>query len=91
MSYDIDPNHPGSLRSFPPADPRDLEALVALLEVAAIFLTERPESSFTAEQLIAEARKIAGEEFGFDAADMKIVLDGMTTVIRTGDGKFRLR
>lgn len=65
---------------------RDLEAIVTLLEVAALSLTTEPGKTFTIEQLIAEACDIAGEHVSL--RDIKIVLEkGKTSFLRRVGGK----
>jgi hypothetical protein len=56
------------------APPRDLEAIVSLLELAALSLTDKPGARFTEEQLIEEAQSIAGDEFTVLAWDVKLVI-----------------
>lgn len=89
MSYDLDPSECVPLPPFPPADPTDLEALVTLLELAALSLTNGPDSTFTEAQLLAEVRKVAGE-FEFEERDLKIVLDN-SGFLKKARGLFRLR
>ncbi len=66
------------------ADPQDLEALVTLLEVAALSLTRRSGDTFTAEQLIAEAREFCGKDFAAQDRDFLIALKGMTMLTKQG-------
>jgi hypothetical protein len=56
-----------------PADPRDLETIVTLLEVAAIFLTPKQGSSFTKEELLIQAQILGGEECRIREDDFNIV------------------
>lgn len=58
-----------------PARSTDLEAIVMLLELAAISLTSSPGDTFTAEQLFDEARQLGGDEIVLDRSDVDIVLD----------------
>ena len=67
----------------------DLEAIVTLLELAAITLTESPTSTFTYEQLVTEARRYGGDEIVLDERDIKLVLPRMKT-IRHERGSYRL-
>lgn len=60
----------------------DLEAIVTLLDLAAISLTPDPSARFTYEQLLAEARDIGGDEITLDERDVKIVLPFMPYIKR---------
>jgi hypothetical protein len=73
-----------------PVASKDLEALVTLLEVAALSLSETPESTFSRDELIQEARAMAGSEFEIDERDAKIVLE-KATFIRGPAREMRLR
>jgi hypothetical protein len=87
MSYDFD----GSDDRFPPrttiptAPPDDLDAIKTLLELAAIYLTPRPNTQFTFEQLLAEARTIGGDEFVIEEKLAREALDQITFLERAGD------
>lgn len=76
MSYDFD----NCINRDPPivtdyvGDPKDLEVIVTLLQLAAIFLTPNPGVTFTFEQLFSEAKDIGGNEISLDEKDVKIVL-----------------
>lgn len=54
--------------------PRDLETILTILEVAALSLMKTPDSTFTAKELIKEAKKIAGDELELREDDINIVL-----------------
>ena len=58
-----------------PAHPTDLEAIVTLLELAAISLTPEPDTLFTFEELMAEVHAIGGDEIVIDERDARIVLN----------------
>jgi hypothetical protein len=73
------------------ADRRDLEAIVSLLELAAICLTDTPASDFTAEELIAEARRIGGPEIELDEGDVRIVLAAGGLLKKAPKGRLRLK
>lgn len=76
MSYDFDTATdllPPPISTVP-SDRKDLEMIVTLLELAAIYLTTSPGSLFTTDELITEARKLGGDEIGLDEGDIKIVL-----------------
>jgi hypothetical protein len=54
---------------------KDLESIVVLLELAAVYLTTKPGKEFTIDQLIERAKDLGGGEVVIDDADAKIVLD----------------
>lgn len=92
MSYDFDT---ASDRSPPTphyerSDRRDLEAIVTLLELAAICLTTGPDSAFTGKQLIDEARRIGGDDIALDESDVNIVL-GKPGFLKKAAGKLRMK
>lgn len=71
-------------------NPRDLEAIVTLLEVAALSLTTEPDATFTLEQLIREARDLGGDEISIEERDVRIVLEKANFLEKVA-GEFRLR
>jgi hypothetical protein len=73
-----------------PVASKDLEALVTLLEVAALSLSDSPNSTFSRDELIQEARLMAGPDFEIDDRDAKIVLE-KATFVRGSVGELRLR
>ncbi|WP_453976584.1 hypothetical protein [Brevundimonas sp. Marseille-Q4549] len=73
-----------------PVPGKDLEALVTLLEVAALSLTRVPLATFSREELLAEARALGGGTIEIDDRDAKIVLEKASFVEWTG-GELRLR
>lgn len=72
-------------------DGSDLEAIVMLLEIAAIYLTPKPNTEFTFEQLLYQANEIGGGEIVIDAVDAKIVLDSSNILGKSSGGKFYLK
>jgi hypothetical protein len=70
---------------------RDLEAIVTLLEVAAISLTNTPDATFSRGELISEAREIAGTGIEFDERDVDVVLEKATFVKAIKGKQFVLR
>jgi hypothetical protein len=92
MSYDLDlvPNGVSPAPIITPSDPRDLEAIMILLELAAISLTEDPDSSFSMEQLLERAREIGGSAVRVDENDLKIVL-GKAGFLKKEGGRFLLK
>jgi hypothetical protein len=75
---------PRRARSNVQASAKDLEAIVTLLEIAALSLTTMPGETFTLDRLIKEAREIGGDEIDLDERDIKIVLEKATFVQRVG-------
>ena len=55
--------------------PRDLEYVVTLMQLAAIYLTNAPSDRFTYQQLFDQAKELAGDEFKLEEVDFKIVFD----------------
>jgi len=70
--------------------PRDLEAIVTLLEVAAIELTSEPGAEFTEDELIRQARDIGGD-LAIEESDAKIVLDKAAFLKKLKGKRFRLK
>ena len=68
----------------------DLEAIVTLLELAAISLTSQPEDMFTADELYGEACRIGGEGVSLERADVDIVMD-KAAFLKKERKKYRLR
>ena len=66
-----------------PAQADDLEAIVVLLELAAINLTPQPGTEFTFAQLMEEARDLGGED-AIDEKDVKIVLEKASFIKKQG-------
>lgn len=61
-----------------------------LLELGAIYLTQGPDSTFTTEELLAEARRIGGDEIVLDEKDVRIVL-GKAGFLKKEGGRLRLK
>jgi hypothetical protein len=55
-------------------DPRDLEVLVTLLQLAAIELTPSTNTLFTERQLFDQAMALGGDELGVVRSDLRLVL-----------------
>lgn len=72
------------------AHSKDLEAIVTLMEVAALSLTAEPDATFAFEDLVREIRDLSGDEITIDERDVKIVLEKATFLERVGP-EFRLR
>lgn len=90
MPYDGPPEVAPTLAKISPAPPRDLEAIVSLLELAALSLTDKPGAQFTEEQLIEEAQSIAGDEFKVVIGDAKLVI-GKSGFLKKVGKKFTLK
>ena len=92
MSFDFD----GSKDRLPPtvepkpSRPDDLEAIVVLLELAAIMLTTSPESTFTVRELLTEFGLCGGYEFGVAECDVMNVLQHQR-FMESVDGGTRLK
>jgi hypothetical protein len=76
--------------STPPAHPRDLEAIVTLLELAAIYLTPSPGTEFTLQELMDQVRIIGGEKLAIDEKDVSIVL-GKASFLKKHGQLFRMK
>lgn len=95
MSYDFETvtdrrAAPATTTDYVP-QPKDLEAIVTLLHLAAIELTPTPGAQFTIEELIATACDLGGDEMVIDAADVKIVLGKPGFLKKLSGGKFQLK
>jgi hypothetical protein len=73
-----------------PVQPRDLETILTILEVAALSLTKTPDATFTRKQLIKEARTIGGDEIDLREEDIMIVLQKQGFLEKVGS-ELRLR
>jgi hypothetical protein len=67
-----------------PRAAKDLEALVTLLEVAALSLTVNQETTFTIGELLKEARELGGPGITIEAEDVKIVLKKASFLKKAG-------
>ena len=56
--------------------------IVFLLELGAIELTPRDGTTFTFDQLLAEARRYGGDEIVLDERDVRIVMPFMGKIIK---------
>jgi hypothetical protein len=83
MSYDFDglDYSPPIVTNYIP-QPHDLETIVTLLELAAIFLTPTPGTLFTYQQLLEQARELAGDDFVVEDLDAELVFDNMGYVFK---------
>lgn len=69
----------------------DLEAIVTLLELAAIELTPERGATFTREQLFEQVREIGGDEVVPTERDLLIVLQHSTFLKKLPGRRLRLQ
>lgn len=81
----------GKRRASASVQGADLEAIVMLLELAAISLTSTPGVLFTKQQLLDQARAIGGEEIVLNEADVDLVLDKAAFLAKEKQKKYRLK
>lgn len=74
-----------------PADPRDLETIVSLMEMAAIGLTTMTSTTFTRDELLREAQAYGGAEVQLREVDFDIVLRHASFIRRVRGRRLRLR
>lgn len=95
MSYDFE-GSPGTsvpvamLDDAARSNPKDLEAIVLVLELAAIRLTDGPDSTFSVAELLAAAREIGGEQLKIEESDIKIVL-GKAGFLKKAGNRLQMR
>lgn len=92
MSYDFDAasdRSPPIVATFKP-EPRDLETIVTLMQLAALELTPDKGAEFTEAQLMASMRDFAGDDCALDAADVRIVL-AHASFLKKKDGRYTLK
>lgn len=78
-------------RSNAPTKDTDLESLVTLLEVAALSLTDKPDATFTREQLVFEMRSLAGAGVEIDDRDVSNVFDKASFIQPVRGKQLRLK
>jgi hypothetical protein len=74
-----------------PIRSRDLEAIITLMEVAALALTSEPGATFTRKELMAQMHEIGGDDIELDDADIVIVLQQKPSFIERVPGALRLK
>ena len=92
MSYDFESatdRSPPVVTGYAP-QPKDLEAIVTILQLAALDLTPTTGTTFTEEELVAKAIEIGGDGMGIDVNDVKIVL-GKPGFLKKEGGKLRMK
>jgi hypothetical protein len=72
-----------------PVPAHDLEAILTVLEVAALCLTSEGNATFTLQQLIAEAQHIGGTDIILDEKDVILILCQLEYLQKTEEGLFR--
>ena len=75
----------------PTADPRDLETIVSLMELAAISLTTMTNTTFTKDELFREAQAYGGAEVPLHRVDFDIVLSHAKFIRPVRGRRLRLR
>ena len=90
MSAIFDPDWAPSSPTLVRCGRRDQQGIVMSLHVAAITLTDGPGSTFTADELIARALELAGDEVEIRGADIETVL-GKTGFLKKTGGRYRLK
>lgn len=88
--FAVDEEQRGRRKNEAPSS-KDLEAIVTLLEIAALSLTTEPGSTFTFEQLVRGAREMGGDDINIDDRDVKIVLQKARFVQQVPGGHYRLK
>lgn len=89
MPYDFE----GSTDRSPPhmtdyvPPPHDLETIVVLLQLSAIWLTHKPGDQFTYHQLLEQFKELAGEDFIYSDIDVQIVFDNMGKYFKSESNK----
>jgi hypothetical protein len=93
MSYDFDAvkGRQAPEVSTPIPDRRDLAGIVMLLELAAIYLSPTPDSTFTVKQLIEQAQAIGGNEIAIEEKDAAIVLKKSSFLKKLSGGLLKLK
>jgi hypothetical protein len=92
MSYDFESvsDKTPPTPQMPRSDRRDLEAIVTLLELAAIYLTPNPDAEFTVEELLGEAHRLGGADLMLEENDVRIVL-GKAGFLKKVGSRLRLK
>lgn len=88
MAYDHD-DTPGiavapTPRKAEKVSPRDLEAIVTVMDIAALCLTNAPDDTFTFEQLFAEMNNLGGPDLQFEERDVRTVLATYPMIAKQG-------
>lgn len=73
------------------ADPKDLETIVTMLQLAAIWLTPQPDTIFTLQQLLTQVRELCGKDLLIDEKDIMIVLASSSFLKKLSGQRFMLK
>lgn len=94
MPYDFEglqDRSPPKINSVvPDPDPRDLEAIVTIILVAAIELTPNEGSEFTFDELMVQIHQYSGSEPAFREIDVSIVLNSSKLLRKRPGKKYQL-
>lgn len=80
MVYDFDDyedRSPPKVTTDYKPNPKDLEFISIMIDLAAIFLTSAPGDKFTYQQLLDQITELCGDDVILDEKDIKIVFDNM--------------
>jgi hypothetical protein len=94
MAYDFDDaidRSPPKVQNDCVPQFNDLEYIITMLQLSAIFLTPTPDATFTLDELLKRAHEIEGEPSYFDDVAAKIVLKSCKFLKKVPDGKFSLK
>lgn len=93
MPYDFDgvPDREPPRLKIQPLQGNDLEAIVTLLELAAIYLTPVPGKEFTWDALFSQVRTIGGDEITIDERDALIVVGYVKFLKKVSGNRFCLK
>jgi hypothetical protein len=67
------------------------EELEQLLDIAAVYLTENPESTFSEEELLEQMRELSFDAIEVSLGDVHETICRTGTVIAAAGGRWRLR
>lgn len=73
------------------ADPKSFDCISIMLDLAAIWLTDKPGDTFTFEQLFNQAQELGGEEIVLDEEDVKLVFVISPHFQKEKDGLYSLK
>ena len=93
MSYDFDgveDRSPPKVTDYK-ADPKDLETIVTVLILAAIWLTPAPDTIFTLQELLKQVRDLCGEDLLINEKDIMIVLANSSFLKKLSGQRFTLK
>ncbi len=92
MSYDAEGSDGGPIPYVgEPADPKDLETIVQLLELAAISLTGMNDQTFSFDALFAEAQEFGGKDVVLNRIDAHLVARFAAFLKKEPGGRYSLK